>query len=96
MTPEERKKVLKEIKELYIDNNSARQLNISNQQRRVFLKVCKAEEPSVSDSEEAFANLFGVCLTNITDTLTRLSSTEAFKSYELSRTTCNELNDDFS
>jgi len=95
MTTEERQKVLKEIQELYIDNNSERQLNISNQQRKGFLRVAKMSEPSAADAEEAFAKLYGACMMNIADTLTRLSSTEAYQTYELAKETSNELRDDF-
>ena len=95
MTTEERRQVLRELKELYIDANSERQLNMSNRQKKLFMSVANSSEPSAMDAESVFAQLHGICLSNIGDTMSRFWTTEGYKSFEETMRMSVELREDF-
>ncbi len=95
MTTEERRQILRELKELYIDANSERQLNMSNRQKKLFMSVANSSEPSAMDAESVFAQLHGICLSNIGDTMSRFWTTEGYKSFEETMRMSVELREDF-
>jgi hypothetical protein len=81
MSKEERKQALDEINELYIRNNSERQLNIANKDKKKFLATLEISTITASDAEEAFQLLYDVCLLNLSDTIVRLRSSELYQDY---------------
>lgn len=81
MSTEERKQALDEINELYIRNNSERQLNIANKDKKKFLAILEISTITASDAEEAFQLLYDVCLLNLSDTIVRLRSSELYQDY---------------
>ncbi len=95
MTVEQRKHTLKYLKEMYIDNNSARQLNISHKPRIHFLKVAKMEQPDAADAEEAFKKLYGACMLALSDTMTRFCSSEPYLNFKSTSEMLVELKEDF-
>ena len=96
MTPEERKNTLHRLKQLYIDRGSARELNISNQDKKFFLRVLSMEEPSAADAEDVYTKLYGACMLNLSDTLLRFMTTESYHTFHLASQTTKELQDEFA
>ncbi len=80
---------------MYLESNSARQLNISHKSKLQFLKVVKMKEPSVADAEDAFKILYGVCMINIAETLTRFCLTEHYQTFKHVNEMALELKEDF-
>jgi hypothetical protein len=91
MTVEERKQTLNDIYDLYIKNNSERQLNIANKDRKKFLQCLEIEKPSTAETEEIFKLLYDVCMTNLSDTAIRLKTSELYQDYMSIRATHQEL-----
>ena len=94
-TVEQRKRSLQYFTEMYLDSNSARQLNISYKAKSQFLKTVKMKEPSASDAEEAFKLLYGVCMVNMAETLTRFCVTEHYQNFKHVNEMVTELKEDF-
>ena len=91
MTSDERKKTLKYIDELYIKNNSERQLNIANKERKKFLKILELDHLNASDTEEAFETLYNVCIANLSETVIRLRTSDFYQDYLTIREAHQEL-----
>jgi hypothetical protein len=91
MTIEERKQTLNDIYDLYIKNNSERQLNIANKDRKKFLQCLEIEKPSAAEIEEIFKLLYDVCMANLSDTAIRLKTSELYQDYMSIRATHQEL-----
>ena len=91
MTSDERKKTLKYIDELYIKNNSERQLNIANKERKKFLKILELDHLNASDTEEAFETLYNVCIANLSETAIRLRTSDLYQDYLTIREAHQEL-----
>ncbi len=94
-TVEQRKGNLRYFRRMYLESSSARQLNISYKSRSQFLETVNMKEPSASDAEEAFKLLYGVCMINIAETLTRFCVTEQYKTFEDVNGIMTELKEDF-
>ncbi len=81
---------------MYLANNSVRQLNISHKSKLHFLKTAnRTQEPSATDAEDAFKILYGVCTTNIAETLTRFCLTEHYQTFKHVNDMVTELKEDF-
>jgi large-conductance mechanosensitive channel len=91
MTSDERKQTLQYINELYIKNNSERQLNIANKERKKFLKILEQDDLNGSDTEQALETLYDVCLANLSETAIRLRSSELYQDYLTIREAHQEL-----
>jgi len=91
MTVEERKQTLNDIHDLYIKNNSERQLNIANKEKKKFLQCLEIEKPNAAEIEEIFKLLYDVCMANLSDTAIRLKTSELYQDYMSIRATHQEL-----
>ncbi len=59
------------------------------------MRMVKLGEPSASDAEEAFKILYGVCMVNIAETLTRFCLTEHYQTFKHANEMVAELKEDF-
>jgi hypothetical protein len=91
MTVEERKQTLNDIHDLYIKNNSERQLNIANKEKKKFLQCLEIEKPNAAEIEEIFKLLYDVCMANLSDTAIRLKTSELYQDYMSIRATQQEF-----
>jgi hypothetical protein len=91
MSTSERRAALQLIDELYIQRNSEREFNCGNSVKKMFHVALHSKEPSVVDTEEAFAALYGACMHNIADTFTRLTSTQPYNQFMKGREMEQEL-----
>jgi hypothetical protein len=91
MSASERRAALEQLDELYIKRNSEREFNCSNTTKKTFYSALESKEPTVVQTEEAFAALYGACMTNIADTFTRLTSTQGYIRFIKGRSMEQEL-----
>jgi hypothetical protein len=82
---------LQYINELYIKNNSERQLNIANKEKKKFLSVLELDELNAPDTEQALQTLYDVCLANLSETAIRLRTSELYQDYLSIREAHQEL-----
>jgi tellurite resistance protein len=91
MSTSERKSALQQIDEMYVQRNSEREFNCSNSVKKTFQRALDSKEPSVVETEEAFAALYGACMHNIADTFTRITSTKPYIQFIKGREMEHEL-----
>jgi hypothetical protein len=91
----ERKSMINHLKEMYLENNCEREVNIPALLKRRVDTLSKKDDFTSADAEEIYHSIYSCILANIADTMTRFTSTNEYNGFVTANNLKMELQSSF-